>query len=344
MRSILPSSANRSLTLAVPTFRRAALLARLIEQVGHQTCRPDSLVLIDGEGGCPAVAAVARNAAAAGLHTTLVRSTQANLPFQRYLGRLAAERSGALVFLDDDLILEDRQALGALTEPLLRGSGRVAAVTAQIRSPGRAARPLAIARRFGRIRSTQPGSLTPGGVRTPPASNSAPYAEVGWLRGGAMAFRTSALTADCFPHALFALAGRGWGMGEDLALALRVLRKGRILLARQARFGHPGDDSSRAVRSEELIRGFASAYSRRLLNDLYRGDQPPRVSDRLALGATQVGALATALRDGRIQFAVGYAGGALAGLLRPPSPALQPEISWELEASVSLASMEVFPS
>ena len=41
----------RRLTIAIPTYRRAHLLGRLLGELARQTRRPDRLVVVDGEGG-----------------------------------------------------------------------------------------------------------------------------------------------------------------------------------------------------------------------------------------------------------------------------------------------------
>lgn len=309
----------------------------MAEQIADQTLHPDLFLIVDGEGGSPDVDVIARRAAEGAIPVRVVRSTQPNLPFQRYLAWRAARGSRLLVFLDDDLLLPRRDALAQLTAPLREGPLGIAATTAQIRSSAPVRRPFFAGSRFGSSRLAEPGAMTPTGVRIEP---DAATRDVAWLRGGAMAFRTDVLSGDCFPHSLFALAGRGWGMGEDLALARRVLRRGRIVLTPEAVFVHPNDEPSQAVPGGECRRGFAAAYSRRLLNDLYRGDQPPLLSDRLALVRGYAGGVAAALRDARPGYAGGYALGALLGCVAPPSPRLAPHINWEREAARSLGERE----
>jgi hypothetical protein len=82
-----------------------------------------------------------------------------------------------------------------------------------------------------------------------------------------------------------------------------------------------------------------------LLNDCYRGDAPPRLSDRFALLASYLGngALATAraAREGGDQrrYAWGYLRGALRGTIESPSAErLTPRIDWAGEARRSMAA------
>jgi hypothetical protein len=164
-----------------------------------------------------------------------------------------------------------------------------------------------------------------------------------WLRGGVMAIRADALSQVRAPDALLALAQRGWGLGEDLILARLLLSRGRIVLARRARFAHPPEANSVAYRRDDLGFGFASAYSRRLVNDYYRGEAPAQLPDRIALLQTYAGAslwhgLQAARRRTSSRFALGYAAGAVVGLLRPPTARrLTPEIDWAEELRLSAA-------
>lgn len=324
---------NGGLTLAVPTYRRARLLARLLDDVARQTRRPDRILVIDGEDGSTEVARVCEQAGAG-----RIRSRRANLPFQRYLGWLASRDSTeVLLYLDDDLRLPDPATIERLVLPLGDRSGGAAAVTAEIAYPRQEPGPChgGVAIRWKSRHA--PGGVTPGGHRVAAAPGSAPYAPVDWLRGGVMALRSSILSPDCFPSDFFALAERGWGLGEDLMLAARVRRRGRILLARHAYLEHPGDDETRSFRTATLQRSFAAAYSRRLLNDHYRGDEAPRPSDRLRLASSYAAQVARASLEGRPAAAAGLAVGALRACFDPPRAArLTPGVDWQMEARRSL--------
>lgn len=309
------------------------MLARLLVEASRQTRQPDRVVVIDGEGGSTDVAQVCDRAGA-----ECIRSTRGNLPFQRYLGWLAARSgTGVLLYLDDDLRLPDPTAFERLLRPFGDRSGGVAATTAAIRYP------YGETQRGGgqvviRLANRQAaGGVTPGGHRIPAVPGSTPYAPVDWLRGGVMALRASVLSEDCFPTDLFALAERGWGLGEDLMLASRVRRRGRILLARQAYVEHPSDDETRSFRTATLERSFATAYSRRLLNDFCRGDEAPRVSDRLRLAGSYAAQVVRAGLEGRPAAVAGLAAGAVRACMDPPRAArLTPGIDWRTEARRSL--------
>ena len=324
------------LTVVVPTYRRAAELARLLGELGRQQRRPGRLIVVDGEGGDPRVrAAVAEAAATLGCETLLVPSTRANLPFQRYLGRLLCTNGDRLVCFDDDLLLPDPKTLGELERAL----DRAAAATCEVAGPGLGRRPWAPTRWRARFIRRRPGALTAAGQRHPPAPGPERFVRVEWLRGGAMAFRAEALPPEEFPLEMFALAESGVSAGEDLALALVV--RGPIVLARRVVVEHPGEAPSRALPGRARARGFGAAYSRRLLNDLFRGGRPSAL-DRgaLALGWA-AGAVQAAFTGGPFLF--GYFEGALHGILRPPCAArLAPGVDWDDEARRSLARVERF--
>jgi GT2 family glycosyltransferase len=330
----------RRVTIAVPTYRRADLLARLLDELARQTRLPDRLVVVDGEGGAPAVReALVRSGWPERAETILVPSTHANLPFQRWLARRLAGDSDALLFFDDDLLLPERDTVAKLSEALEAAEAATCAV-AMPRGLSRRLRFRAEAIPF--LRRARAGRLTAGGARHAPADDGSPLPRVEWLRGAAMAFRCEALPPERFSRDLFALAEVGAGMGEELALA-RIVR-GRIVFVRGLAVLHPGETPSRTLSSQPQRQGFAIAYSRRLLSDLSRGGRP-RLADRAALAWSWAGGLAAAgadwaLRRRREQrlFAWGYLRGILQGALRPPRHArLTPSIDWEAEALASLA-------
>ena len=332
---------RRRLTIAIPTYRRPRLLARILVQLQRQTQHPERLVVIDGEGGRgDAEAVLERSRWAVRTRTVFVPSTHANLPFQRWLGRRSSADSDDLIFFDDDLLLPDIETVAKLTAALAQAEAATCAVNLPLRDAPRThlgPLPLALLRRAA------PGSLTPGGARRQPAADGSPLPAIEWLRGPVMAVRCSALPPERFPYDLFALASIGSGMGEELALA-RCLQ-GRIVFVRNLTVEHPDTEPSQVLASQAERKGFAIAYSRRLLNDLCRNGQPSW-SDRAGLAWTWCGGMAAAAADGLSKrrpepwrFAKGYLRGALGGALCPPTHArLTPGMNWEEDARRSLAA------
>jgi hypothetical protein len=289
-----------------------------------------------------------------------VPSNHANLPYQRFLGWKAAAGAKWLLYLDDDLRLLRDDCVARLIRPLRAARGRVVGTTVEFEAPPailntsdsaphklpRPAREWGkLVRRFGSASRIPAGALSPAGHRRPVNDRNKPYERVGCLRGGAMAYRMGAITLDCFCDVLFAMSERGWGLGEDTLLSRRIGRRGILLTAFRAGFVHPGGDRTVAYRSAPFGRGYASAYSRRLLNDHYRVPERPRWPDRLALGKSYAGqallgwldALARADRRA-FAFAAGYTLGAVRGLLQAPaSRSLCPRIDWRADADAALS-------
>lgn len=332
--------AQERLIVAIPTYRRPHLLRRLLHDLAQQSLLPDRLIIVDGEGGSPAVRAVVEKSAwPAQAHTSIIPSTRANLPFQRLLARSAAGTEGIVLYLDDDLSIQTPNSVQETVAALQSAPPLFVAATADIY--GMSAPPLQslAVRLWGSARSSPRGGLTPTGVRLQPSEGD--YPEVAWLRGGVMAVRAAVLARIDVPDALLAMAERGWGLGEDLILARLLSRHGRFVLARRARFVHPREPHSVAYRRDAREYGFGCAYSRRLFNDYYRGGQPPQWKDRVALLKTYAGA--TVLNSWRAlrsradkDFAVGYVRGAYQGILHPPTAErLTPNVDWVEELRCS---------
>lgn len=300
-------SASR-LAVVIPTYRRPALLARLLNDLAGQSRRPDELWIVDGEGGCAAtrrVAAASAWARTGGL-TAILESTRANLPFQRYVGRLAADSCDGLIYFDDDMRLRSPDVVAGLAGALEQGA---AAATAEIEMGPQAARRAGLGRWLGPASRSRPGALTAGGTRVAPADGAEPYVRVEWLRGGAMAFRKEALPKDQFSTELFDLAELGYGLGEDSVLAAIAARSGELWLARDVDVEHSGDDATRAyAAADPRRRGYARGVSRRLLASL-------RKVSATALWAAHLGAMAEAvlaLRADAPDYVAGYLRGATA--------------------------------
>jgi len=343
------------LAVCIPTYRRSRLLCRLLGDLAGQTLQPQTVIVVDGEPRSGEVLRALRDAALpASWRLVYVPSNHANLAYQRYLGWRAAAGADWLLYLDDDLMLRNPAALAKVLAPLVRGEREVVAVTAAITISGsngeRSLRPSGPAARlvelFGSGRGVRPGDLTPSGHRQVPVFRGREYEEVAWLRGGVMAIRMDALGPECFSDALFALTEVGCGLGEDTFLGRRLSAKGRILLAFETGIEHPNSDTPKAYPSDPYGFGRALAYSRRLLNDYYRGFDPPRLSDRVALVKSYAGNLAlawlravTSLRRDHCRYALGYTAGVALGLLRKPTARnLAPHIDWWGDAERALAA------
>jgi glycosyltransferase involved in cell wall biosynthesis len=354
--------ASINLAVCIPTYRRPQLLGQLLCDLSRQTILIDRLIIVDGE---PLSREVLETLAASPPHVRELRyvpSNHANLPYQRFVGWKAAAGAKWLLYLDDDLRLLYPDSAERLMRPLRAGSGRVVGTTAEFetsldrdkasgsvacRVPPCVAVLARFARRLGSSSRIPPGGLSPAGHRRPLSDRNKPYELVGCLRGGAMAYRMSAITPDCFCDALFAMGQRGWGLGEDTLLSHRIGARGVLLTTFRAGFVHPEGARTVAFRRAGFGRGYATAYSRRLLNDHYRGLDPAYWADRLALAKSYAAhALlawfhALSRADERAApFASGYTFGALRGLLQAPtSRGLCPQIDWRADAETALSQV-----
>jgi hypothetical protein len=251
--------------------------------------------------------------------------------------------------------------LSKLVEPFRWSDRNIAGMTARIIFPSKGDSKPAVpgppeprtpfsglVERFGAGRHTPPGGLTPSGHRKLPLYTNQRYESVDWLHGAVMAFRRSSLTAEFFSDDLFALAAAGCGLGEDTILSRRAACKGELLFAFCARVRHDGTDESRACPTEEFRLGYATALSRRLINDNYRGLDPPQWQDRRALLTSYAGNMllswARAVRrldSGRVRYACGYTLGALRGLWhRPFAHRITPRVEWWLDAERAMIHAE----
>lgn len=350
------------LSVCIPTYRRTSLLQRLLEDISLQTVHPRVLVIIDGD---PTSGEVLRMLTDALLpkkwRIIYVPSNHANAPFQRYLGWRAASEAGGdvLLYFDDDLRLHLPNALAKVIAPFGWGESDILGVTAEVevgdlsQMPGTEAlrshhcRLLSVlVRLFGS--SIPPGGLTPVGNRRLPIRDSRnEYTMVQWLRGGVMAYRMKAVDQTRFSKDAFAMAHIRCGLGvDDTVLSRAICSNGKMLVAFETGIEHPHDDLPKAYPYRARNLAYATAYSRRFINDHYRSPASPTVLDRLALLRNYLGVTAFAwfqaiisFKTYRLVYAIGYTQGAIRGLIQTPTAEnLTPNIDWWSDSEKALAS------
>lgn len=342
--------------ICIPTFRRPHLLEKLLDDLSGQIWLPETVIVVDGDPGSGEVLRKLQGAPSFEKWRLMyVVSNHANLPYQRYLGYRAAEGHDLILYLDDDLRVDQKDAVEKVIAPLLDSSTQYVAGTSTIRFPaptmgsnarGSRKRTSALAHLFGSARHIAPGGLTPAGHRVLPREDG-DYVRVEWLRGGVMAFRMSAMSDEVFSDDLFALAEVGCGMGEDTYLGLQLRCKGPLYFAHCAVFEHPNADTPKAYPTQRFRKGLADSYSRRFLNDHYRCIASPSGADRWALLKSWFGAALLSwwrgLRGanrGQLAYAAGYTAGFVRGLTVPPrARRLTPGISWRRDAETALAAI-----
>lgn len=351
--------------LCIPTYKRTFLLHFLLKDISLHSKQPRALVIVDGD---PVSGEVMKMLTGAALPATwrviYVPSNHANLAYQRYLGwRVAKETDcDVLLYFDDDLRLPQPDIIERLIAPFALDK-TVVGVTAPSDTGSLAKFEdtealrdsknlllLFMARYFGSYRKTPPGGLTPVGHRRwPDQNNHKDYAPVQWLQGRVMAYRMNALDQTCFSEDLFAVYSARLGKGEDTFLSRQVGAKGTLLMAFNTRVEHPDADTPKAYPYRARKLAYATAYSRRFLNDHYRSPAPPTLSDRLALLKNYVGVTAfawlraiTSFKMHRFAYALGYTQGAIRGLLQKPTAKnLTPHIDWWADAEEALARCQV---
>jgi glycosyltransferase involved in cell wall biosynthesis len=351
------------LSLCICTYKRHELLNDLLRHILEQTIVPQSLIIVDGDPQSGQVLSALQSMDKPHSNCVVfVPSNHPNLSYQRYLGYLAAKELGSslLLYLDDDLYLSKGSEIEDLLAIFLSAPDYVGATCQILMGDPRKSfidqpsllehlekkkRISFLIDWFGDAKNTFPGSITPSGNRILPLDSDQPFSQVEWLRGGVMLFRMEALN-DSFSADLFALDHIRCGKGEDIFLARRVLRYGKLMYVNTVTVEHPNFDLPKTYPISAYRLAYATAYSRRFLNDHYRIEQTPTMMDRLALFKTYVGNLFIYFiqaffhpKAHRFWYAFGYMVGALSGLFqKPTAKKLTPDINWWADARQALAN------
>ncbi len=358
------------LFICVCTYKRTDLLARLLQDIFNQKKTPEGVIIVDGSPGDGEVKALLKTAGNAFQGSlAYLSSNHANLPYQRFLGWKAADSKKArtLFYFDDDMRLLEPSILGELIKPFDDLEG-VVGVTADFSSAGPEKftkhatlsdqRKMQTGLRHGkndlmnewldRLRKVPPGGLLPSGCRVPlRQERTEKTSEVHWLFGGVMGFSMKALSQECFREEMFALAHILSGRGEDTLLSHLVGARGKMVCVNGLRIVHSDQDNPRAYSTEPTRFGYGAAYSRRLLNDFYRGFECPKISDRVYLltsyaGNNALNFLKWLSRPSwhRMEYALGYLKGTWDGIFnRPSAKKICPDIDWGFDAGIVLKSM-----
>jgi GT2 family glycosyltransferase len=362
------SNIQKDLALCICTYKRPHPITLLLRDILEQTIQPGFIVIVDGD---PTSGRVLEELQKINFHCDVsvryVPSNHPNLPYQRYIGWLAVKRvdCGKILFLDDDLHIEQLDALQKVIQPF-GDDHAVIGVTARMTDQPSDSQLLnrqnsqhpnwelpqviaQIIQKWGSANRIRPGQLTPSGHRSPIEFRGRPYELVDWLYGRVMAYRMDALTQDIFSDDLFAMYHLRCGKAEDTFLSHRISKNGKMLKAFNATFSHSCDILANAYPIDPYRLAYATAYSRRLLNDDYRPGQAPTLLDRQALIKSYAGnillnwwgALINFRKD-RFVYAWGYLLGALRGLFqKPTAKRLTPHINWWTDAEEPLSKLEI---
>lgn len=351
------------LGLCICTYKRPRLLKLLLEDCLRQSKTPSSVYIIDGDSSSNEVLEMLNSHKwPTTWHVNYLKSNHGNQTYQRYLGyRLAStDGIGILLYLDDDLHVQDEESIENMVKPFYSEENHAVAITGKLIFPqierdkkvvtlddfreGFDSRSF-FARFFGESRRYPPGSLTPSGKRVMYREDSEHYHQVEWLRGGAIAFDMSYLSEKILSEDIFAMNHLRMGLCEDLVISRKMLTYGNLYVAEKGVFLHPNDDSPKAYSTKAYSFGYASSYSRRWLNDNYRGFSKPRLSDRFSLirqyfisiGLNWFRVIKNRKREW-VDFASGYSKGAVDGLIKKPTAKnLTPNIDWYKDAEEALS-------
>ena len=161
-----------------------------------------------------------------------------------------------------------------------------------------------------------------------------------------MAFRVDTLSSKCFSDDYFAMGERFGGLAEDTYISLKVRSYGEIWFAFDLNIEHPDDAPPNSYPISAYRYGLAYAYSRRYVNDNFRGFASPTISDRIYLVSSYLGIsllnwieVMTTPRANRFAYAIGYGFGALKGVFqKPTAKRLTPNINWYDHADKAVAT------
>lgn len=337
------------LAIVIPTYNRPLLLKQLLEDIIAQTIEPNRVVIVDGNPSSKEVENVLETIAFPPEWAVIyVPSLMSNAPFQRYLGSRSVADSDICVFLDDDIRLLQKYFFQKIIAPLITKKNDVVGVTSNIVFPNRplnvSAQSKSISLKLGFLK--KPGSITPVGNRLMPLSTNDDYVSVEWMRGGVMACSVAAMAENFFSEDVFAMSHIGAGLGvDDTYISRRIGQQGDLLLCLITEAVHPDQDTSQAYPSDSKGLGFARAYSRRFLNDHYRLDKAPRLSDRLFFIISQLRSCVLSWWKAgfswrereKVQYAIGFTQGMLMGFMKEPkAEKLLPGFDWRAKALASI--------
>ena len=288
------------LALCVCTYKRPQLLELLLRDVLNQTIQPGVIIIVDGDPSSGQVLEMLQNAKfPSNIPVYFIPSNHAGLSYQRYLGWRVAETAGTslLLYLDDDLRINQQDVIEKLvgylqTDPDIVGATGVIKMGEMkdkfvshpvlLEHYSTKKRTPYFVRLLGSAWNIPPGGLTPAGDRVLPVQKG-DYSNVQWLHGGVMLFRMGALMFDSFSPDLFALNNIHCGKGEDTFLSRQVMKHGNLIYVHDILVDHPNSDLPTTYPISAYKLAYAIAYSRRFLNNHYRINRPPYLTDRLAL-------------------------------------------------------------
>jgi glycosyltransferase involved in cell wall biosynthesis len=336
--------------VVIPTYKRHHLLQELIVDITQQTLQPCELVVVDGDANSDIVLKLLNDIEFPKFwQVTYIPSIHGNAPFQRYLGVESIIESEVVIFVDDDIEINQSMVFEKLLIPFALQDPFVAGLSPVITFPNRKVPIKTVKHRSffpENFWNAQPGEITPLGNRIEPTNSGEDYAIVHWLRGGVMAYRLSSLLPVIYNEDVFSLSYIRCGLGvDDTFLSREVGTRGELLLAFCTNVIHADMDTSKAYPTNAFRLAYARAYSRRFINDHFRVNKNPMLQDRLVLIISLLGntviswikVLQKLTRD-NFQYASGYTLGTLRAFSQKPvARNLAPHVNWKNDTQKSLS-------
>lgn len=249
-----------TIAVVISTKGRPAELARCLRTLAEQTRKPDELLVIDADSD-PRVVRVTEEARAS-LPRIRYHALPSSLTQARNFG-IDRSTADAVVFLDDDLMLEP-EFLAELVRPLERDSARrLGGVTGDIRNHPRGGKPLLQAlKRLFLLPCDGDGRFRASGAPTT-VHGLGEEREVEFLPGGLTAWRREVFAGLRFDESL-----PGLGINEDVDFSYRASRRWVNYYAPAAKCTHMRPSLKRERSPEYLRRELSSAWH------LYRKNLP----------------------------------------------------------------------
>lgn len=301
-----------SITTIVATVGRISSLQALLESLAAQSRRPDEILIAESSGS-PAVSDLASQWQARGLEVRSWHVTPPNAVGQR-IAAITQAKGDFLLILDDDVVL-DRFCVERLAEALDAEPAAVAACADMVNSPWPEATTawqwymrLVLGLRPGEWHGRVVGPLLRFGFPIRPTA----VVPMEWFTTAHSLLRRSAYGAAGGFSTFFLHRST---MNEDVDLALKMARLGRIVLVPAAQvqhFHHPQGRVSIAMAAEDDL------YNRYLIMTRTMGCSAGRAfAQALAFFVIENGSnLAGALRRLRSNGFAARAGGRTRALLR----------------------------
>jgi len=228
------------LTIVIPTCDRQESVCRLVREL--KTCRPAATAIIVIDSSREPNDCLAEDD-----DVRYVRSSHSNQPYQRYVGALAAG-TPLIVYLDDDLFVEDLAFLGYVERAFLErnvpgvgvGIDYIGAIDPVVGRP-RGGFAASLVAWWAESR----GQQKPGRINVVGNSGGKPEEDgpVQHLWGPMMAFRRE-VVLRAFDEGLLALYEVQLGKGEDKIISMRVWGAGGLWWVARCCLRHPPDQGS----------------------------------------------------------------------------------------------------